>query len=308
MLHLTELLSRTSMKSFFLDGEGSEEYLFIRDRRNHLCSSVHDFIEDIWPLCSEFLDLDVRQKARKEFHQRWWEIYLTHSLLGAGIQLASRKYRQSRNSGPDLLAHVAGSNLWIEAVTASAGEGPDAVRSYGPPKAPRPFPEKEIMLRFQQAFSTKICVHAKYVEKGLVSPSEGYVVALNGALVERGYPCTQRFPRIVSALLLGIEKEWVEFDGATSHTGEAHYEYQTEVEKKSKGAVTLAAFRDPANSCVSAVLYSASDAYMARGFVLVLNPHAQVPLPPDVLSAIPRYWVELHDDRLILHLPPYAGS
>jgi hypothetical protein len=297
-------------ESFFLDGNGSMDYLAIREGRNQLCVSVRDFIEGVWPRCKQYLDSDVQIDARENFHQRWWEIYLTHSLMAADVQLVKREYRQPRKSGPDLLAQVDGRKLWIEAVAALPGEGPDAVRSYGPRKAPRPFPDKEIMLRFQQAFSAKVSAHARYVEKNWVSPLEGYIVALNGALAERGYPCMQRFPRIVSALLLGLEKQWVqvEFDGVTSRTGEVHYDYQTEVEKKSKGPVTLAAFRDPANSCVSAVLYSASDAYMERELVLVLNPHAQVPLPPDFLSAIPRYWVELHDDRLILHLPPDSGS
>ncbi|HKH44098.1 MAG TPA: hypothetical protein VKM72_05475 [Thermoanaerobaculia bacterium] len=179
------------------------------------------------------------------------------------------------------------------------------------------------MLRFQQAFSTKVSAHAKYVEKGWISPSEGYIVALNGALAERGYPCWQRFPRIVSALLLGLETERVvvEFDETGSRIRESLYDYEPEIKKKSSAPVGLAAFRDRSNSCVSAVLYSVSDAYssssnnsvkpggndqMAREFVLVLNPYSQVPLPPCFLPAIPRYWVELQDDGLILHTPPHT--
>jgi hypothetical protein len=115
----------------------------------------------------------------------------------------------------------------------------------------------------------------------------------------------QRFPRIVSALLLGVEHEWVEieFNEETSRFGESQFEYQPEIEKQSKASVRVAAFHDPANACVSAVLYSASDAHMVREFVLILNPHAQVPLPPDFLSEIPRYWAELHDESFILHAP-----
>jgi hypothetical protein len=313
----------TARRPFFLASEGSEDYRAVREGRNPLCVSVRDFIEEMWPLCSEFLDSDVRQKARKEFHQRWWEVYLTYSLLGASVQLERRECRKPKKSGPDLLSRIAGRSVWIEAVTASAGEGPDAVRRGGSSKGPKSLQDKEIMLRFQQAFSEKVRKYSEYVMRDGVSTSEGYVVALNGGLAEGGFPCTQRFPRIVSALLLGLEIEsvMVEFDGATSRFGEAHFEYQPELEKKSKNTVRLAAFLDPANSCVSAVLYSASDPYncspmrglksrgsdlMAGEFVLVLNPHARVPLPPGFLSAIPRYWVELHDDSLTLHLPPYA--
>jgi hypothetical protein len=300
--------SNETTRPFFLDGEGSEEYQYIRDGRNPLCISVRDFVEGVWPECKQYLDSDVQTDARKNFHQRWWEVYLTHSLLGAGVQIVKRKLRQPKEGGPDLLAKEAGKNIWIEAVAPMAGDAADAVRSSGPSKSkgPKPFPDKEIMLRFQQAFLTKVDVHAKYVQKGWVSPHEVYVVALNGALAEGSYPCTQQFPRIVNALLRGLETEWVviEFDEATSRIGETHFEYQREIEKKSKRTVRLAAFHDPAYSCVSAVLYSASDAFncsfardvkshvcdvMAREFVLVLNPLAQVRLPPDFLSAIPRY-------------------
>lgn len=314
------------METFFLDdknGSEDEEYQHVRDRRNHRCASAHDLIEEMWPLCSEFLDPDIRQKARKEFHQRWWELYLTHSLLGASVQLVRREHQETKNGGPDLLSRVAGENLWIEAVAPTAGTGADAVRSCGPPKAPKPIPDREIMLRFQQAFSAKVVAYEKYIKKGWISPSDGYVIALNGALPEKGYPCLQRFPRVVSALLLGLETERVvvEFDETSSRIGESLYDYQTENKKNSSAPVDLAALRDSSNSCVSAVLYSASYAYscsainnvktggsdvMAREFVLVLNPHAKVSLAPSFLPAIPRYWVVLQDDGLVLHLPPHG--
>ncbi len=309
------------MESFFLDGKAPEDYLFVRDGGSHLCASVRDFIEGAWRRCKPYLDSEVRTDAREHFHQRWWEVYLAHLLLETGVHLVRREDRHPRRSGPDLLARVAGRNLWIEAVAPMGGEGPDAVRSGRLSKGPRPFPEKEIMLRFQQAFSTKVDYHTECANKRWVRENESYVVALNGALAEGGYPCLQQYPRIVSALLLGLEEAsvTVEFDETTSRFGETHYEYQPKIEKKLKGTVRLAALHDPANSRVSAVLYSASDAYncsamhgvkssghevMAREFALVLNPHAQISLPPDFLSTIPRYWVELHDDRFILHAPP----
>jgi hypothetical protein len=315
--------SGETVKPFFLDGEGSEEYKSVRDGINPLCVSVRDFIESVWPQCKQYLDSEVRRDACEHFHQRWWEVYLAYSLLGASVQMVGRALRP-RKDGPDLLAQVAGKNIWIEAVAPRAGDAADAVRSSGPSKGPKPFPDKEIMLRFQQAFSTKVDVHGKYVQKGWVSPHEAYVVALNGALAEGGYPCTQRFPRIVSALLCGLESEGVvlKFDETGQSQQEVFYEYALTVQKKSKKSVDLAVLRDSANSCVSAVLYSASDAFncsfargvksdtcdvMTRDFVLVLNPLAQVPLPPDFLSAVPRYWIEPGTSGFTLH-SLYADS
>jgi hypothetical protein len=309
---------------FFLEGQGSYDYLSIRDGQSPVCASVRDFIEGVWPYCKPYLDLDTRTDARANFHQRWWEIYLTHSLLCTGVQLVKRESRQSKKYGPDLLAQIDERNVWIEAVAPTAGTAADAVRSGGPSRAPKPFPEKEIMLRFQQSFSEKARVYAKYAEKSWIDSSEGYIIALNGALVERSYPCMQRFPRIVSALLLGLEKEHVviEFDEERSRIGQSVYEYQSEIQKKSNEPVGVAALRDPTNSCVSAVLYSSSDAYsclslnssrpsecalMEKEFVLVLNPHARAPIDPGFVSNIARYWIELNDDGCTLHSSSDAG-
>jgi hypothetical protein len=291
------------VEPFFLDGKGSEDYKFFRDR----CPSARSFIEEAWPLCSEFLDADVREDARMNFHQRWWEVYLTYTLLHAGIQLVSRECRNPRRSGPDLLARVDRKDLWIEAVSASAGKGPDAVGSSSKSsKGPKSLQDKEIMLRFSQAFTEKVSYHKNCVKRNWVRESESYVVALNGALAERAYPCLQLFPRIIGVLLLGLEKVSVEleFDEVTSRAGELQYEFQAEIEKKSKNTVPLAAFLNPENSCVSAVIYSAADAYMTSESFLVLNPLAKVPLPTAFLSSFPRYWVDFH--KSILHFAPNA--
>jgi hypothetical protein len=162
------------------------------------------------------------------------------------------------------------------------------------------------MLRFSQALAEKVSYHKKCVEKRWIHESDAYVVALNGALAERAYPCLQLFPRIVSVLLLGFETASVEleFDEGTIRAGEIQYDFHPEIEKKSKNTVPLAAFFDPENSCVSAVVYSASDAYMMTESFLVLNPLAKVPLPDAFLSSLPRYWADLHNS--ILHSPDGA--
>jgi hypothetical protein len=239
------------------------------------------------------------------FHPRWWEVYLTYALLRASVQLVSRECRRSRQDGPDLLARADGKDLWIEAVSASAGIGPDAVGASKPSKGPKSLQDKEIMLRFSQAFAEKVSYYKNCVKRKWVRESDAYVVALNGALAEGAYPCLQRFPRIVSVLLIGLEKASVELelDGETIRSSEVQYEFQTEIEKKSKNTVPLAALLDPENSCVSAVIYSASDAYNTRESFLVLNPLAKIPLPNAFLSSFPRYWVDLHNSSL--HFAPH---
>jgi hypothetical protein len=58
------------------------------------------------------------------------------------------------------------------------------------------------------------------------------------------------------------------------------------------------------NSCVSAVIYSAANAYITSESFLVLNPLAKVPPPTAFLPSFPRYWVDLQNS--ILHFVPNA--
>lgn len=87
--------------------------------------------------------------------------------------------KPSKGQGPDFDACTsAGTRVYIEAVTASSGEGPDAV--------PRPnfgsvekVPWDQIVLRIRAAISNKSCQHASHVNSGIIDPAVPYVIAVN---------------------------------------------------------------------------------------------------------------------------------
>ncbi len=184
---------------FFLeDGPQSREYCWVREGRNDWCRDARDFIESIWPSCSEFVDSDLQKDARNDFHQRWWELYLAHVLLASGVALVPRKNRNPAKQGPDLLAIVGERRFWVEAVTVFSGTGPDAVTE-GEEGVAHDVPDDPIKLRLQSALSSKLQKHHRYRSRGWIKEKEGYIVALNAARV----PCAMleiSVPRIVASV------------------------------------------------------------------------------------------------------------
>jgi hypothetical protein len=259
---------------------------------------ARDFINEIWPHCAEYLDSDLRHDARQDFHQRWWELYLAHALLSNGITLLSRQHRPLAKKGPDLLATVEGKKIWIEAVTASAGTGPDAVpeRVLG---VAAEVPDNQIKLRIQSALSSKLNKYRHYRSQGWISESEGYVVAVNAGRVPKAR-LERTVPRIV-ACVFPIGVEVVHLNIETGKFSDLTYQYQGSVEKVTGVEVPTDSFLDTECSGITAVLYSNSDAFnrplqIGHDFIMVHNPLASIPFPRSVLRAGLEYHAELTSD------------
>jgi hypothetical protein len=283
------------MIPFFEEGAASRVYCDVRDGINDWCRDARDFTESIWPRCEAYLDPEVRNDARQSFHQRWWEIYLSHVLLDSGVALVPRQSKPFARKGPDLLALVKNRRFWIEAVTASAGVGPDAV-SESEPMLVRDVPHEGIKLRLQSAISEKLRKYSTYRTKGLLGEGEGYIVAINAAQVPSAV-LERSVPRIVSVLFpIGIEV--VQLDVQTGQFTDMSYQYQECVVKRSGTTVPTTTFLDESSSGISAVLYSCSDAWNRPAspgvdFVLVHNPRSLVPLPHGLLRRGLEYSAEI---------------
>lgn len=286
------------MSDFFEAGSGSEEYCDVRDGINSQCQDARAFINEIWPQCGEYLDSDLRHDARRDFHQRWWELYLAYALLSNGITLLSRQHRPLIKKGPDLFATVEGKKIWIEAVTASAGSGPDAVPERVPGVVAE-VPDDQIKLRLQSALSSKLRKYHQYRSKGWISEGEGYVVAVNAGRIPRA-GLERTVPRIVACVFpIGIEV--VHLNVETGKFSGLTYQYQSSVDKIAGAEVPTDSFLDPECSGVSAVLYSNADAFnrpphVGLDLILVHNPLADVPFPRSALRAGLEYHAELPFD------------
>jgi hypothetical protein len=283
----------TETNSIFRTNGTDEVYCAIKDELNSCCQEAKIFVEALWERAHEHIDSDILKELPVQFHQRFWEIYLAAALLEAGLNLQ----QSSGRDGPDICIEADdGSKIWIEAVTATPGQGNDAVQEAEIGIA-TDVPDDQIKLRLLNAFAEKSKKYKRYREKNWVSPEEPYIIAINAAQV----PSARRereIPRIVRSLLpfgfqvLHLTRETLEVTGTS-------YEYQGEVIKASGTEIETTSFLNPECSGISAVIYSCVDAFnypteISKALLLFHNPLATIPLPLGFLRKGYEYWVDEH--------------
>jgi hypothetical protein len=283
----------TEAGSIFKTNGTDKVYCAIRDEINPRCQEAKMFVEELWGKAHEYLDSDILEELPDQFHQRFWEIYLAASLLESSLNLQ----HSSGRDGPDICIKADdGSKIWVEAVTASPGQGNDAVQE-AEIGTVRSVPDEQIKLRLLNAFAEKSKKYKRYREKNWVSTEEPYIIAINAALV----PSASReleIPRIVRSLLpfgfqvLHLSRETLEVTGNS-------YEYQGGVIKISGAEIETTSFLNPEYSGISAVIYSCVDVCnypteISRALLLFHNPLAKNPLPLGFLKKGYEYWVDEH--------------
>jgi len=173
----------------FLSMAKGEDGFYAKIRDDPRGKTHLEQLEAMWVKYRDHAPKGFRRKLQFEFHQRWWEMYLTIGLVHLGI-----KARSSRNDkGPDLVVDVGGNRLWIEAVVPSVGTKSDRV--------PKPimngvgdYPKRECLLRLAQGLDGKQKALTKYIQESTILPEEPCIIAISacklnqfGSLLD--WPC-----------------------------------------------------------------------------------------------------------------------
>lgn len=272
---------RTYNKLRNLPAGDNQEYL-IRGRA---------FCEKLWERTSDYVDTDLPDKATRQFHQCFWEMYLVAAVLDLGLPLVPRSARKKPNAGPDLQV---GPNIWFEAIAVTSGAGPDAVPS-APSHATSNLPDDQMKLRLISGMDEKKKKFEQYRQTGLIRADDVCIVALNAALVP---PLHQEWhpPRIVRALMEFGHPVLV-LNRKTGQVVERTNEHQAAVTKLSGSAVSQGMFHDGTCNAVSACLYSvvgvlADRSALGCDFHMVHNPTAAVPLRRGFIPRGFEHWTE----------------
>lgn len=224
-----------------------------------------------------YLDADLANQLRYEFHARFWEMYLVDSLLDSGKEL-----EKGRSQGPDICIQSAnGARIWIEAVTATPGSGADAVQE-SQVNVVRSVPNEQIKLRLLNAFDAKFVQIKKHKARNIISNNDAYIIAINAAQVPSARLETN-IPRIVASLL-PFGDETVSINVKTSKSIDSTHNYQDSVSKYSGAQIQTMSFCNGEYFDISAVIYSCVDALHlpekpSQGLLLFHNPLAKNPLP-----------------------------
>jgi hypothetical protein len=256
-------------------------YRNIRDAKKGPLDFARWHCQYLWRVFERHADKEFRKELRSTFDARYWEMYLTTSLIFAGYSVTCPK------PGPDVGIIFEGQRIWFEATSPTRGAPgkPDSVGEvvYGQ------VPEDKITLRYLNSISTKYDEqYANWLKKGIVSDKDAFVIAINPWAIPfdrtDGNP-----PRILRAGYT-VGAPYVEVDPTTVKAVASGYYFSNFIEKAAKEAgkdgatIPKGVFQIEQYRGLSGLLCSRAEAanrpsQMGADFQLAPNPHAAVPLP-----------------------------
>lgn len=268
---------------------GDPTYVKLRDLRNEWTEPAREFAESLWDRFRRFADPHFLTEVRRDFHPRFWEMYLTCALQDfanwQGSTLSCPK------PGPDILLERDGSRVWVEAVTATNGiyGRPDSVVEPNPDGSGK-IPEEKLVLRYANAISEKYRKYQGYLRDGTIHRNDAFVIAINGAALS--YKWTQAendVPRFLKAVYpLGVYQ--LLLDRRTGKIVGRQNEPRFNIVKASGANVATMSFLERRSRGISAILGSSADVMghsLALGFDFELahNPKSRAPIADFVIPA-----------------------
>lgn len=258
--------------------ESDEDFEFAKSH-----AETRKFLETHWVWYERFSDKDFTKKRKTRFHDRFGEMYLACTLNESGKELREK----SSEKGPDIcvLRKSSDAYLWVEAITATAGQGPDKV----PPMVSSSeitsfsFPEERIILRYTFSIDEKFKKYRHYVKEGMIVPTDPYIIAINGSKVPYAWDNGDEIPYIIQAVLpfgpQTLSKIWEKPEEMS-----VGYAYRPEIIKQSKGSVPTNIFQRKEYEGISGIIFSRSDIFnlhrkLGSDFIFIHNPLAINPIP-----------------------------
>ena len=292
--------------ALFSIGDASDSaYRNLRDSAHAEAREGKAFAERLWRAYYPYADGNFLTEVRSDFYARFWEMYLTCTLVLHGEErgYAVSCPKQKKTGGPDILVKHANDRIWIEAVTATDGEPgrPDSIVK------PRPgqgytVPDEKIILRYANAIAEKHKKYLQYRAKGIVSEKDAYIIAVNG------YPLSYRWadaemPRILKSVFPLGDVEVV-LDKASTKIVETRHQFRPDIPKATRSPVSTRTFLSDDYVGISAVMHSYANACMAFplgvDFVIAHNPQTTCPVPLGLIPVAREYTAKPHEGGYLL--------
>lgn len=218
---------------------------------------VRQHCERLWRVFHPFAEPQFLTEFPLHFHQRWFEMYLTVTLLERGADV-----QPTAPPGPDILVIADGRRIWIEAVCGTGGQPglPDSVVQGSDVRVPW----DKIALRVRSSIEEKKNKYEKYLQEGYVAADDSLLVALN--VYEIPYALSDT-PRYIFRALFGVGAQVIHF--ALGHRTppravDSSYEQVQTIPKLSSGSlVGTQPFIDGSMASIAACIASAHSAASA---------------------------------------------
>lgn len=230
--------------------------------------------------------------------------------MDSGIEII-----QKSEIGPDVC--VKKPKIWIEARVATDGiigemsnsnDSMNKIPDFPAPNQPFGAPEDKILLRYRTALEDKHTGYKKYIDNGIVSENDPYIIALNVykvscAIFDHQY--TDRILPTIFKALFPVGNDVVVFALGAKFYDYRMYEYRPTLGKVREDGVEkqidMRGFLKGENNGISGVLFSKVginwlrnyySEKLAANFIFIHNPNAKNPLAKGWLKAGHEYWFE----------------
>lgn len=233
-------------------------------------------MEELWQKYRPYSDANFKQQIQIDFDSRFWEMYLTCTLLENDLPVKPKV----KVTGPDILIEHSSGRIWIEAiaVTSGAENNPDQVPSLQIGE-PTQVPEEQIVLRYGSAISEKFeNKYYKYRDNGVILPADAYVIAINSCKIEAAQ-MESAPPKILKAVF-PIGHRQITIDKKSKKIVHNGFEPRNSI-KRAKGAeVATDLFLNPKYENLSGIIYSRVGIRkiperIGEDFVFIHNPLAK---------------------------------
>jgi hypothetical protein len=277
-------LGKMAKKAIFQSDISASDlaYINIRNADSPPARLARDFTKELWETYEPYADKNFLQEIGTAFHERFWEMYLTCTLLEIGLSAECPK------PGPDVLIKLDNKKIWIEATAPTSGalHNPDRVPDYQFGAAYE-VPEEKLILRIRNAIQEKY--QTKYFEyrKDILKEDDVYMVAINCWQLPNAK--SDRFPPIITRAVFPIGPLQVFLDKKTGDVVDTKYAYRPSIVRSSGTEIKTDIFLDTKFKYLSSVLYSCIDAgnptkQLGDDFIVVHNPLAINPMPHKLLG------------------------
>jgi hypothetical protein len=267
-----------SQMPFFGDQRGSDPaYVNTRDVDNCFARRGRENCERLWEIYEPYADPDFLTEIADHFDTRYWEMYLTVSLIEQGYEVSCPK------PGPDVGVVFNGARIWFEATcpTRGADGALDQVPEHQDGVV-KTVPNEKMALRYLNSISDKYHrQYAAWIKNGIVKRTDAFVIAINPR--QLGFEFGDANPPRILQAAFAIGNPYAAIDPKTMKIIKTGYQFRDSIQKASGATVPTGVFHQSDYAGLSGLLCSRVDVAtqpekLGTDFQLVPNPKARAPL------------------------------
>ncbi len=282
-------------------------YINIRNAEREATVAARTNCEALWRDFEPYADEHFRTQFQLHFRERWFEMYLTVTMIRAGLDVACPK------PGPDIRFSHAGRPVWIEMICPGPGApgGGDSVpqttyTEMGATPTVTTVPIRQQVLRLTGAIEGKRRKFDDYREGGIVGADDVCIIAVSFRGIDWMWADAQD---LMLRAVYGQGDQTVSF--APGETGPTEFGRRALASvRRTKGAqVPVTSFVDSSMPLISAVISSTatcpiSEAEMGRDLIVWPNLTADRPVPVGAFPVGFQVSAQETDQGWTLQLPP----